>query len=109
MNMNKQPDFIAQLKYKTKEEGGRESYAASGYFPQIKFSFSEKETSGKQAFIDKDRVYPGETVSANIELVSPHLFEKCLTEGMEFEFKEGQRVCGTGIVITIINGNLNKR
>ena len=104
----KPPDFIALLKYRTTEEGGRKTSAASGYRPQVKFAFSEKQTSGQQTFLDKDLVNPGETVSAEIKMVSPHFFEKSLIEGMTFEFREGSTIIGIGEVIKIINLNLKK-
>ncbi|HSZ34975.1 MAG TPA: hypothetical protein VK772_16780 [Puia sp.] len=101
-------DFIAVLKYKTTEEGGRKSPAYSGYRPQVKFHFTEMHTSGRQTFIDREIVYPGETVRAYIKITSPHLFERLLSEGLEYEFREGDTIIGTGIIITILNSILNK-
>ncbi len=37
-------DFIAQLQYRTIEDGGRKMPAYSGYRPQIKFDFEEMQT-----------------------------------------------------------------
>ena len=104
----KPPDFIALLKYRTTEEGGRKTAAASKYRPQVKFAFSEKQTSGQQTFLDKELVYPGETVLAEIKIVSPDFFKKSLIEGMTFEFREGDRIIGTVELIKIINPDLKK-
>ncbi len=102
-------DFIAELKYRTTEEGGRKTPAQSGYRPQVKFDFTEMQTSGQQIFIDKDIVYPGDTVKAKIRILSPQFYENQLTEGMMYEFREGATVIGTGKILTIINDILEKR
>lgn len=102
-------DFIAELKYRTTEEGGRKTPAHSGYRPQVKFDFTEMQTSGQQIFIDKDIVYPGDTVKAKIRILSPQFYENQLTEGMMYEFREGATVIGTGKILTIINDILEKR
>ena len=59
---NSKADFIATLTYKTTEQGGRKTPAKSGYRPQVKFDFEEMETSGQQTFIDRELVFPGDTV-----------------------------------------------
>jgi len=107
--ISRAPDFIATLRYYTTEEGGRRTPANSGYRPQIKFDFEEMQTSGQQVFIDKEVVYPGDTVKAEITMGSPSIFKGRLLEGMAFEFREGARVIGTGMVIEILNGELKKK
>lgn len=82
-------DFIAQLQYRTTQEGGRNTPAFSKYRPQIKFDFDEMQTSGEQTFIDKDVVYPGEEVKAVIRILAVIYFKGRLAEGMLFEFREG--------------------
>ena len=99
-------DFIAKLKYKTTEEGGRKTPAKSGYRPQVKFDFTEMQSSGQQLFIDKEIVFPGETVEAKIKILSPNYFAGCLTEGMKFEFREGATIIGTGEIKYIVNDKL---
>jgi translation elongation factor EF-Tu-like GTPase len=64
--METQSHFIAELKYLETEKGGRKTVAKSGYRPQVQFDFSEMSTSGSQKFIDKEFVFPGETVLAEI-------------------------------------------
>ena len=102
------PDFIATLKYHTTEEGGRLTPANSGYRPQVKFDFEEMQTSGQQVFIDKEVVYPGDTVMAEITMASPGIFKGRLLEGMTFEFREGAKIIGTGTVVEILNGELKE-
>ena len=99
-------DFIATLTYRTSEQGGRNTPAKSGYRPQVKFDFEEMQTSGQQTFIGRDLVFPGETVDAEIRIIAVEYFANKLTEGMEFEFREGARVIGTGKIKAIINERL---
>lgn len=105
---NSKADFIATLTYKTTENGGRKTPAQSGYRPQVKFDFEEMQTSGQQTFIDRELVFPGDTVEAGIKILSVDHFENKLTEKMKFEFREGTTVIGTGMIKHIINEKLKK-
>jgi len=104
----KKVDFIAELQYLTSEQGGRKTPAKSGYRPQVKFDFREMQTSGQQIFIDKETVFPGDKVDAKIKILSPDYFADSLTEGMNFEFREGATVIGTGQIKYIVNDRLEK-
>ncbi|MEP7233005.1 MAG: hypothetical protein ABI691_22285 [Ginsengibacter sp.] len=99
-------DFIAKLKYLTTEQGGRKIAAHSGYRPQIKFDFTEMQTSGQQTFIDRETVFPGDIVEAKIKITSPDYFKGSLVEGMKFEFREGETIIGTGQIMEIVNDKL---
>ena len=105
---NSSADFIATLTYKTTEQGGRKTPAKSGYRPQVKFDFEEMQTSGQQTFIDRELVFPGDIVEAEIKIISVDYFVNKLTEKMKFEFREGATVIGTGIIKHIINDKLKK-
>jgi hypothetical protein len=105
---NSNADFIATLTYKTTEQGGRKTAAKTGYRPQVKFDFDEMQTSGQQTFIDRELVFPGDTVEAEIKIHSVDHFANRLTEKMQFEFREGATVIGTGIIKRIINDKLKK-
>lgn len=105
---NSSADFIAALTYNTTEHGGRKTPAKTGYRPQLKFDFDEMQTSGQQTFIDRELVFPGDTVEAEIKILSVDHFANKLTEKMEFEFREGATVIGTGIIKHIINDKLKK-
>jgi translation elongation factor EF-Tu-like GTPase len=94
------------LKYRTTEEGGRTTPARSGYRPQLKFSFEEIQTSAQQVFVDKEAVYPGDTVKAEITMTSPAIFIGRLVCGEVFEFREGARIIGTGQIIEILDTEL---
>tara|TARA_R110001606_G_scaffold387773_1_gene552708 strand:- start:488 stop:808 length:321 start_codon:yes stop_codon:yes gene_type:complete len=102
------PQFIAKLKYKTAETGGRKTPANSGYRPQIQFGFTDKQTSGSQKFLDKEKVNPGETVTAEISVLTPQLFENKLDVGMNFQFLEDFTIIGFGSVLDILDKTLEK-
>lgn len=101
-------DFIAELHYLTPEQGGRQTPVASGYRPQVKFDFTDMQTSGQQTFIGKEIVNPGETVDAKIKIHAVDYFAHTLTENLKFEFREGSRTIGHGIIKQIINDKLEK-
>ena len=101
-----EPDFVAILKYRTAEEGGRKTAASSGYRPDIKFPFDKMLTCGFQTFIGQEKVYPGESVKAEIKIIASEYFKGKLYEDLEFDFREGQHVIGTGKILEIINPNL---
>ena len=101
-------DFVAELKYLTSIESGRTTPAFSGYRPHVKFDFTEIQTSGQQTFLDKEVVYPGESVEAAIRMVSAEYFANSLSKGMAFEFREGSWLIGTGIITDILNDKLVK-
>ncbi|MEX6690017.1 hypothetical protein QTN47_21085 [Danxiaibacter flavus] len=64
------------------------------------------QTSGQQTFNAQETVLLGDTVDAKIKIVSPDRFAGSLTEEMEFEFREGATVIGTGKIEYIINDKL---
>jgi hypothetical protein len=101
-------DFITTLTYLTKEQGGRQTPAYSGYRPQVKFNFSEMQTSGQQTFIDRKIVYPGDTIEAEISITSVEYFAGQLKDKMKFDFREGSRIIGTGQIKHIINEKLKQ-
>jgi len=103
------PDFIARLTYRTTEDGGRANPAASGYKPGIRFPFDPMQTSGLQVFIGQDMVRPGETVEAEIAIVSVEHFAGKLYDGLAFDFLEGPLIIGTGVILRILNPSLRRR
>ena len=98
-----QTDFIAILNYRTTEDGGRKTAAHSGYRPAIKFPFDEMLTSGIQLFIGQEKVLPGESVKAEIKIIATEYFKGRLFEELEFDFREGPNIIGTGKILEIRN------
>ncbi|WP_100616419.1 EF-Tu C-terminal domain-related protein [Confluentibacter citreus] len=103
---SRKADFIAELKYRTTEEGGRTTNAKSGYRPTIKFDFSDIQTSGSQRFMNRNFAIPGQTVVAEIRVASTDFLKNKLEEGTAFDFREGSRIIGFGKVIKVVNQNL---
>jgi translation elongation factor EF-Tu-like GTPase len=99
-------DFVARLSYRTTEQGGRRTPARSGYHPQVKFEFSQLETSTAQFFLDKEWIYPGETVVAEMQMVGREYFAGKLEVGMRFEVREGSRVTALGEILEIRDKSL---
>lgn len=101
------PSFIARLTYRTTEEGGRKTPAKSGYRPHVAFDFTEMQTSGQQIFLDKEIVYPGDSVKAEITVLTPDILKGKIKVGMTYEFREGATVIGTGEVLEILDKDLD--
>lgn len=104
--MNLEPDFVAELYYYTTEQGGRRTPVWTGYRPQLKFPFSDMQTSGHQRFLNKDEVHPGDTVIAEITVISHEYLKRKLHPGLAFDFREASRIIGTGEVLQVINPEL---
>lgn len=102
------PDFIAEVKYLTKEEGGRSHYAANGYRPHFQMYGKKEMTSAEQLFIDKDKVAPGEVVKAEIRILWVEAFEGLLERGTGFHLGEGSNIVANGIILEVLNERLRK-
>lgn len=103
------PDFIALISYRTTEEGGRKSPACSNYMPFIEFPGLMPFTGGRQSFIDKEMVYPGESVTAEISILSVEKFQKKLFVGQKINiFEVPGIIIGTGEILEIVNKDLEK-
>lgn len=98
-----QYDFLAELKFRASEEGGRTTEAHNGYRPGIRFPFDEMQTSGYQEYIGQVSVSPGETVLAKITIMSPAYFVGKLQAGMSFNLLEGSTLMRTGRIEEILN------
>ena len=105
----KKPDFVAILNYMTSEQGGRKTAANSKYRPVIEFSGLLPLTSGEQIFLDRQFVYPGETVNAEITIVSVDDFKYKLFVGQSFiVFEIPDHTLATGEIVKIVNGDLDR-
>jgi hypothetical protein len=103
-----EPDFIATVTYLTTGQGGRKGYAISGYRPHIKFDGRKELTSGEQLFIDKDKVFPGESVTAEIRILRTDFFKNYLFAGQHFEVAEASHLIGHGEILQVVNPNLRQ-
>ncbi len=103
-----EPDFIAKVTYLTTEEGGKQRYVISGYRPHVKFDGRKELTSGEQLFVDKEKVFPGDTTIAEIRILSKDFFKNYLFVGQHFEVAEASHLVGHGEVLEIINADLRQ-
>lgn len=94
------PDFEAEITFLTTDEGGRKGYALSGYRPQ--FFYEGEDHDAIQEFVDKERVYPGETVTVQLHLLNPELLRDALRVNDHFQIREGLRTVGRGKVTRIL-------
>ncbi|WP_046757676.1 EF-Tu C-terminal domain-related protein [Kordia jejudonensis] len=105
--MLQHPDFIAELRFLTTEEGGRKSAVHAGYRPHIEFeNYPEYLTSGQQTYLGQDIVEMGTTILAEIAIFGTAYFTNRLYEDMKFKFCEGRRTIGFGNIVEIINKDL---
>ena len=89
--------FECELYVLTKEEGGRHTPFPKGYQPQ--FFFRTTDVTGAVVLPDGvDRVMPGDTITAGIELINPIAMEV----GQRFAIREGGRTVGAGLVLKIL-------
>jgi translation elongation factor EF-Tu-like GTPase len=95
------PDVEAELTFLRTEEGGRRGFAQSGYRPQ--FFYDGEDHDAVQEFVDRGRVYPGDTVTVRLHLLHPELLYRRLRVGDGFKIREGERVVAHGRVTRILN------
>jgi elongation factor Tu len=89
--------FQAQAYILTKEEGGRHTPFFTGYRPQ--FFFRTTDVTGVANLPSGvEMVVPGDTVSLEINLITPIAMEK----GLRFAIREGGRTVGAGTITEIL-------
>jgi translation elongation factor EF-Tu-like GTPase len=94
------PDVEAQIIYLRSEEGGRQGYAVSGYRPQ--FFYDGEDHDAVQEFVDKDKVYPGDTVTTRLHFLHLELLFNRIRVGDSFQIREGVVVVGHGKITRIL-------
>ena len=99
--MNGKPDIEVEITFLRTEDGGRQNFALTGYRPQ--FFFNGEDHVAIQEFVDKERVYPGETVTARLYLLHPELLYRSIRVGDGFKLREGERVVALGKITRILN------
>ncbi len=88
--------FSAESYVLTKEEGGRHTPFFNGYRPQ--YYFRTTDVTGVCTLPEgTEMVMPGDTVTMEVELVSPIAMD----EGLRFAIREGGRTVGAGVVTAI--------
>ena len=88
--------FKAEAYILTKEEGGRHTPFFTGYRPQ--FYFRTTDVTGVVTLAaGTEMVMPGDSVSIEVELITPIAMEK----GLRFAIREGGRTVGSGTITDI--------
>jgi elongation factor Tu len=88
--------FKAEAYILTKEEGGRHTPFFTGYRPQ--FYFRTTDVTGVVTLAaGTEMVMPGDSVSIEVELITPIAMEK----GLRFAIREGGRTVGAGTITDI--------
>lgn len=104
--MEPNPHFLALLTYLPAEEGGRTIPALSGYRPALKFPFETGLFTGAQKFVDTELAFPGDVINAEITMLNAAHFKGKLYEGLDFDFFEGEKLIGHGIIKKILDAEL---
>src|SRR3954447_18320258 len=90
--------FTVEVYILKKEEGGRHTPFFKGYRPQ--FYFRTTDVTGLVTLPEgAEMVMPGDSVSLEVELITPIACE----EGLRFAIREGGKTVGAGVVVKILD------
>ncbi len=88
--------YKAEVYILTRDEGGRHKPFFTGYRPQ--FYFRTTDVTGSITLPEgREMVMPGDSVSVDVELITPIAME----QGLTFAVREGGRTVGQGVVTEI--------
>src|SRR5213079_2488091 len=91
-------NFESQVYVLSKEEGGRHTPFFNGYRPQ--FYFRTTDVTGAVKLAEGvEMVMPGDTISIEVELITPIAMEKTI----RFAIREGGKTVGAGRVGDILD------
>jgi len=107
MSNRRQADAEAEVTFFLPEDGGKANAVRSGYRPGHQL-LENYLTSGHHEYIDKDEVWPGETVVAKIWFITPEAYPGCLWIGREVRVHEGSRLVGHAKIIKVFNKLLER-
>lgn len=81
----------------------------SGYRPQFFYEEWDHEVIDIH-FVEKELVYPGDAVVAEITLLHPDIdILYTLSPGVNFQVREGSRIIATGAITRILNLQENRK
>jgi elongation factor Tu len=89
--------FKGEVYVLSKEEGGRHTPFFKGYRPQFYFRTTDV-TGVAELPAGTEMVMPGDSVSLQVELITPVAMEK----GLRFAIREGGRTVGAGTISEIL-------
>lgn len=94
-------DILVEISYLPTDHGGRVNPVRTGYRPQ--FYYENHDWDASHNYFEVETVNPGETTRAAITFLSPDRHLGKLKPGSHFLIREGQKVCGYGHVVEILN------
>ena len=100
--MKPNPHFLAHLVFLPETKGKSSTPVSSGYRYGIKFSSELEQFIGIQDYLDIELVFPGDSVTAEITMLSDFTAIEKLYAGLDFDFFEGENRIGHGVIAKMI-------
>jgi elongation factor Tu len=94
-------DIEVEMTLLPTEHGGRKGPVFTGYRPQ--FYYGNEDWDASHTYPSTDPVYPGQSVTAWLDFMSPQHHWGKVYVGMPFLLREGRRVIGFGRVMKILD------
>ena len=94
-------DVEVEITYLPTDRGGRSSPMTTGYRPQ--FYYDGQDWDAHHEYPDAELVYPGDTVRAFLEFLSPFEHVGRVVAGMPFLIREGNKTVGYGTVREVLD------
>ncbi len=107
MTLQREPDCQAVVVFLPTEDGGRPAPVSSGYRPHHAVR-EDLLTTGLHEYLDTDLVHPGESARANIVLLTPEQYPKCLWVGRILQVQEGTHLVARAKITHIFNPTLDR-
>ena len=98
-------DIEVEITFLTTEEGGRKGYAESRYCPQYVID-DQRMTGGAHMFIERQRVYPGESAKAKVWFLGFDVIPGTMWLGKRIRVQEADKLVAHAIVTEIYNEDL---
>jgi translation elongation factor EF-Tu-like GTPase len=100
------PDFRAQLTFFTEAEGGIRIPVGNAYRPKIQFDQLDEISFISIEFLATDVAFAGDVLDAELAIVVKDEFLGKVFKGLDFSILEGDRIIGTGVVLEVLNDEL---
>ncbi len=104
----KKHDLVAEIRFLTPEEGGRNGPVRTGYRPDHDFGLEDQLNCASHEYVGQEWVQLGETVTVRMTLLVPEAQLNRLYVGFEFTVQEGRRKVGDGKILDVVNEDLRR-
>jgi len=98
----RKPRFSALLQFLPEQEVGGQSPISSAHRVGVSFPFSNVVWNAILDFGDVENVFPGDSITAEMTLPDGAEVAAQLYVGLDFDFMQGDRVMGRGVVRKIM-------